>query len=60
MEEELIYFLDAQDEVFSDLEDGSWSQAMQDSVDLFNDENGTNYDPYETWLEWCKIKSSKQ
>ena len=59
MKEKLFAFLDEQDTLFVNLPDGALMQSLQDSVDIFNEDNKTNFDPYETVMEWIK-RETKQ
>jgi len=53
----IFYFLKAQDVYFEDFSDAKWFQALQDSVVEWNKTRGTNYDPYETVLNYVKETS---
>lgn len=54
MEEELFNFLEAQSLLAEDLEDGAYLNFLQDSVELFNKDHDTDYNPYETMMAYIK------
>jgi hypothetical protein len=41
-----------------DLPDGAWWQVLEDTVDFFNDANGTNYEPNEMVHQWVQSRGS--
>lgn len=40
--------------------DGAWQAMIEDGVRQYNEEYGTNYDPFETWLAYVNQKSEKK
>jgi hypothetical protein len=36
---------------------GAWQQALEDSVEAFNEENGTDYDPLDMFLQYLNWKN---
>lgn len=43
-------------ELFDDPEapDGAWQAMLEDAVRQYNEEHGTSYDPYESWLAYTQ------
>ncbi len=53
----LLEAMDCMNNNASDMPDGAWQQMMQDEVHLYNVEHGTNFDPYDAFIEWVEQNS---
>lgn len=47
-------FLFMQDFDDNEAPDGAWQAQLEDAVDTFNEAYETNYDPFESWLEYIQ------
>ena len=48
----LFLFMEFYDD--SSASDGAWQAMLKDSVEFFNEENGTDYDPFDSWQEYIQ------
>lgn len=55
MTDDLFYFMDAHDD--DEASDSVWWGMLEDSVEMFNADNGTNYDPVESVHKYIARKS---
>lgn len=42
-----------------DLSDGAWQAVLENAVTAFNEANGTDYDPFNTWLSYVRRNSQQ-
>ncbi len=50
--EELFEFMSTFDD--SDAPDGAWQAMLEDAVTQYNEQNNTDFDPFEAWLAYCE------
>ena len=58
MNDELFYFMDAYTD--DNAPDGAWQCMLEDAVNFFNKDNGTNYDSFDTFHEYLERKEKEQ
>lgn len=60
--EKMFHFLNGWSEASGadDMPDGAWQCVMMEGVEAYNEEEGTNYDPHEAWLEWCQWSAENE
>lgn len=39
-----------------ELPDGAWQAQLEEAVVSYNDAMGTNFDPYDTFIDYCLSK----
>lgn len=44
----------------AELPDGAWQAVLEDAVTTFNEENNTQFDPLDSFLEYVQWLSDKQ
>ncbi len=42
-----------------ELADGAWEEVLKESVDTFNEQNRTKYDPLDSFHEYLRYKKRK-
>lgn len=55
----LMYFLTAHDD--ADQPDGAWQAIIENAVTFYNEENGTDFDPFDGWMAynyWCEANNN--
>lgn len=57
MKKKLFSYMSVVEESYPDAPDGAWQQMLEDAVDSFNNENKTNYDSFDMFLEYVADKS---
>jgi len=52
MNKELNAFMEAHDN--PNASDGAWQAMLEDAVVMYNEQNGTDYDPFDSWMEYIQ------
>lgn len=53
----LFYAMNAAAETAEDFPDGAWQAYLEDTVKHWNEQHGTDYDPFDTWQEWMQWRN---
>jgi len=51
---DLFHYMQANDD--SDLPQGAWQAMLEDAVEAYNNQHGTNFDPYDMFMEYIQWK----
>lgn len=52
---EFLWWMKGAMELYEDLPDGAWWAVGEETVELFNKEHGTDWDPHEGFHYYCKL-----
>src|SRR6478752_9383488 len=55
--QKLFNYMETHDD--NDMPDGAWQAMLQGAVEEFNEDNGTNHDPYDMFLEYVEWSQQK-
>lgn len=56
--EQLFNYMDAVHKENKSLPDGAWECILQDAVTTFNQVNGTDFDPFDSWNDWINDRGT--
>lgn len=50
--QECFAYMDAHNN--QDAPDGAWQAMLEDAVEMFNEDHGTNFDSHDMFIEWAQ------
>lgn len=57
MPEELKAFLDAHND--PNASQGAWQAMLEDAVNMYNEQHGTNYDSFDTFMDYVQQRGQQ-